>query len=79
MKKLLSVFTNEQFIKRLKAFGWSAFWVGVAAVADHSLANLGVLSLPNISVLGQNVDSAIIFGLILNQVSKHAHNMNRSK
>lgn len=76
MKNLL--LNNEQLIKRIKALAWSCFWVAIAAVADHSLANLGMLHLGNINVLGQSVDGAIILGLILNQISKHAHNVSKS-
>lgn len=79
MKNIFSVFTNKALVNRVKALAWSCFWVAIAAVADHSLANLGMLHLPNVEVLGQTFDSAIILGLILNQVSKHAHNVKVGK
>jgi hypothetical protein len=70
-----SVANKDELIKRIKTFAWSLFWVAIAAVADHSLANLGMLSLPSIDVLGTPVDTAIIAGLVLNQISKFAFNM----
>ena len=76
MSKILTKITDkEEWIKRIKTFAWSLLWVGVAAVADHALANLGVLNLPDVNVLGSSVSSAVIVGLVLNQISKFAHNV----
>lgn len=75
-KVKVALATNkEELIKRIKTFAWSLFWVAVAAVADHSLSSLGLLSLPEITVLGMTVNSSIIAGLVLNQISKYAHNV----
>lgn len=78
MSKTIAKLTNkEEWIKRIKTFAWSLFWVAIAAVADHSLASLGMLHLPDFQFLGQTVNSAIIAGLVLNQLSKYAHNMRK--
>lgn len=70
---------NEQLMKRIKAFAWSAFWVAIAAIADHSLATLGMWSLPTIEIAGSQVNTAIVVGLILTQFSKYAHNVKTGK
>lgn len=74
-KVLIKLTDKEELIKRVKTFAWSLFWVGIAAVADHALTNLGMLNLPDFVVLGQTVNSAVIAGLVLNQISKFAHNV----
>ena len=66
---------KSELVKRLKTFAWSLFWVAIAAIADHTLTSLGMLSLPSVTVLGTSFDSAIIVGLVLNQISKYAHNV----
>lgn len=66
---------NEELVSRIKTLAWSALWVGVAAVADHTLASLGMLSLPTVEIIGMQVNTAIVVGLVLNQISKFAHNV----
>ena len=70
---------NQEVISRIKTLAWSALWVAVAAVADHSLASLGILNLPTIDLLGMQVNTAIVVGLVLNQISKFAHNVRNEK
>ena len=66
---------NEEMVSRLKTLAWSTFWVATAAVADHILASLGMLSLPTVEIVGMHVNTAVVLGLVLNQISKYAHNV----
>jgi hypothetical protein len=70
---------NEQLMKRIKAFAWSAFWVASAAVVDHALATLGMWNLPTIDIAGSQVSTAVVAGLILTQLSKYVHNVKTGK
>ena len=76
---IIAIKNKEELIKRIKTFAWSLFWVARAAVADHTLTNLGVLNLPTITISGAPVDTAIILGLVLNQISKFARNKRLAK
>lgn len=66
---------KEEWVKRIKTFAWSVLWVAIAAVADHTLASLGVLHLPTLEIAGMSVNTAVIAGLVLTQLSKYARNM----
>ncbi len=59
----------------MQTFGWSVLWVALAAIADHALSSLGLLDLPTLNLSGLEVNTAVIAGLVLNQISKYAHNM----
>lgn len=63
-----------ELTKRIKTFAWTLLWVGIAAIADHALASLGVLHLPTIEVAGMQLNLAVVVGLVLNQISKYARN-----
>ena len=70
---------NEQLMKRIKSFLWSAFWVASAAVVDHALATIGMWNLPNIDIAGSQISLAVVVGLILTQISKYVHNVKTGK
>lgn len=63
-----------ELLKRVKTFAWTLLWVGVAAIADHALASLGILNLPTIAIAGMQINTAVAVGLVLNQISKYARN-----
>ena len=67
--------TKTELTKRMQTFGWSVLWVALAAIADHTLSSLGLLDLPTLNLSGIEVNTAVIVGLVLNQISKYAHNM----
>lgn len=63
-----------ELLKRVKTFAWTLLWVGVAAIADHALASLGILHLPTVEIAGMQLNTAVVAGLVLNQISKYARN-----
>lgn len=69
---------ESQLSKRLKTLAWSVFWVGLTAMVDHLFASLHLLNLPTVDFYGQSINTAVIVGLVLNQVSKWVHSQSKT-
>lgn len=69
---------NDENMKRIKTFAWSLLWVGVAALVDHTISALGGLNLPNFSFMGTEINTTVILGLVLAQISKYVSNMRKA-
>lgn len=70
------MFFSQEVKKRYSAFVWSTGMMALAFLADQSLANLGMLHLPeSVTVLGIfTFNPTIVGGLVLGQISKYIHN-----
>lgn len=76
LNKLKDLFLTEELKKRYSAFVWSTGMMALAFLVDQSLANLGMLHLPeSVTVLGVfTFNPTIVGGLVLGQVSKYIKN-----
>lgn len=75
MNKIKEMFLNEEIKKRYSAFVWHTGMMALAFLVDQSLANLGMLHLPEtvqVGILAFN--PTIVAGLVLGQVSKYIKN-----
>lgn len=69
-------FLTVEVKKRISAFVWSTGMMALAFLVDQSLANLGMLHLPEHVTLFDmfTFNPTIVLGLVLGQVSKYIHN-----
>lgn len=76
INKLREFFFSTELKKRYSAFVWSTGMMVLAFAVDQSLANLGMLHLPeNVTILGMfTFNPTIVGGLVLGQISKYIHN-----
>ena len=77
LNKVKDLFLNEELKKRYSAFVWSTGMMALAFLADQSLANLGMLNLPEKVSLFDGLiafNPTIVVGLVLGQISKYIHN-----
>lgn len=76
INKLKEMFLTVELKKRYGAFVWSTGMMVLAFAVDQSLANLGMLHLPeSVTVLGMfTFNPTIVGGLVLGQISKYIHN-----
>lgn len=67
---------KKEIISRLKTLAWSSGILALTVFVDSIVAGLtGGISLPSVNIGGIEIDSAVLLGLILTQVSKYLHNM----
>ena len=59
---------NEQFLKRLKSFGWRLGMMAIALLVTFLLDNLSLLELP--------ASASVIVGLLLGELSKYLNSRN---
>lgn len=65
---------GQEVVARIKTYLWTTFWVAVAFGADNMLSSMGQWNLPEINILGSVFPTSVLVGLVINQISKYAHN-----
>lgn len=73
----------EEIIGRLKTLTWNAFYIALAFVGDNLVSAMAGVSLPTITIdiFGNPtaVNTSIVAGLIIAQISKYIRNYTAGK
>lgn len=73
----------EEIVSRFKTLLWGTFWVALTFFVDNISAALVGVQLPDytVNVLGQpmTINTAVVLGLVITQISKYVHNTNAGK
>lgn len=70
---------GQEVLARIKTYIWTAFWIITAFGADNLLASMGKWNLPEVTILGAMFPTSVFVGLVINQISKYAHNKRAGK
>lgn len=65
----------QELLSRVKTLAWAAFWLALTFFVDNFAQILVGVSLPNIVTPYGEINTAVMVGLILNQLSKYIHNV----
>jgi hypothetical protein len=69
----------EEIWGRVKTLVWSAFWIALVFFVDNFAQVIVGISLPNIETQFGTINTAVLLGLFINQVSKYVHNVRADK
>lgn len=73
----------EEVVSRIKTLVWGTVWIAAAFFIDNISGALVGIKLPDytVDVFGSpvTINTAIIVGLVVTQVSKYVHNKNAGK
>lgn len=69
----------EEVWSRVKTLLWGTMWVALSFFVDNAAQLLVGISLPSIETPLGNINTAVVVGLVINQISKYMHNKNQGR